>query len=112
MNALATAEELVDGLPGVPAMVNTALDRLDVERQRTCQLLADAPKCRRLSSLYERETRLWVLLAQHTRDSVYLRAVIEAQCAARNRAHEYAELARYWATNPRQADRVRPGGTS
>jgi hypothetical protein len=112
METLATADNSVDGLPGVLAMVDAGLRRLDVERQRACQLLADAPKCRRLSSLYERETRLWVLLTQHTRDSVYLRAVIEAQCAARSRAHEYAELARCCAANPRRADQVSPEGAS
>jgi hypothetical protein len=54
MNATTTPETTVDG---VPAMVNAALDRLRAEQRRACQLLADAPKCQRLSALYEQEAR-------------------------------------------------------
>ena len=109
MNVSTTPETAVDG---VPAMVNAALDRLRAEQQRACQLLADAPKCQRLSALYEQEARLWTLLVQHTADPVYWRAAMEAQCAARIRAREYADLARYWSTHPHRADRGAHGGAS
>jgi hypothetical protein len=80
MIATATPESAVDA---VPAMVNAALNRLRAEQHRTCRLLADAPKCQRLSALYEQEARLWTLLVQHTAEPVYHRAAVEAQCAAR-----------------------------
>ena len=109
MIATTTPESAVDG---VPAMVNAAIDRLRAEQHRTCQLLADAPKCRRLSALYEQEARLWTLLVQHTAEPIYCRAAVEAQCTARLRAREYAELARYWNAHPDGADRVALGGVS
>lgn len=110
MNTTATTEDGVDGLLAVPAMVDAALDRLRVEQHRACQLLADAPKCRRLSALYEHEARLWTLLVRHTASHVYRRAAIEAQCAARGRAREYAELARHWTSHPATADGITPAG--
>ena len=106
MNAPSTPEIEVDG---IPARVNAALDRLRAEQRRACQLLADGPKCQRLSALYEQEARLWTLLAQHTAEPVYCRAAIEAECAARVRAREYANLGRYWSTHP---DRAASGGAS
>jgi len=106
MNVTTTPDTAIND---VPAMVNAALDRLRPEQRRACQLLADAPKCQRLSSLYEQEARLWTLLAQHTAERVYWRAAVEAECTARNRAREYANLARYWSTRP---DRAASGGAS
>ena len=106
MNVNTTPEIEVDN---VPARVNAALDRLRAEQRRACQLLADAPKCQRLSALYEQEARLWTLLVQHTAEPVYCRAAIEAECTARGRAREYANLARYWSTHP---DRAASGGAS
>lgn len=87
-------------LLSVPAMVNTALDRVRAEQQRAGRLLVHASKCRRLSALYEHEARLWTLLVRHTATPVYRRAAIEAHCAARARARECAELARHWDTTP------------
>ncbi len=110
MSTIATTEHGVDDLLAVPAMVDAALERLPVEQHRACQLLADAPKCRRLSALYEHEARLWTLLVQHTASHVYRRAAIEAQCAARSRACEYAELARHWTAYPDTADGTTPAG--
>lgn len=110
MNTTAPTEDGVDGLLAVPAMVGAALDRLRTEQHRACQLLADAPKCRRLSALYEHEARLWTLLVQHTADHVYRRAAVEAQCAARSRAREYAELARHWTAYPATAEEITPAG--
>ncbi len=66
------------------------------EQRRAARLLARGAKCRRLSALYEREARLWALLARHTAQRVYWRAATEARGAARDRAREYAELARLW----------------
>ena len=109
MIATTTPERAMDA---VPAMVDAALGRLRAEQHRTCRLLADAPKCRRLSALYEQEARLWTLLVQHTAEPVYCRAAVEAQCAARTRAREYAELAHYWSAHPDGADRVALGGAS
>jgi hypothetical protein len=109
MNARSTPEIEVDG---IPARVNAALDRLRAEQRRACQLLADGSKCQRLSALYEQEARLWTLLAQHTAEPVYCRAAIEAECTARVRAREYANLARYWNAHPDRADRPVPRGAS
>src|SRR5436305_9608522 len=109
MNTATTPGTAADG---VPARVNTALDRLRAEQRRACQLLADGPKCQRLSALYEQEARLWTLLAQHTAEPVYRRAAIEAECAARVRAREYANLGRYWSTHPDRVDHAVPGGAS
>lgn len=109
MNAPSTPETDVDD---VQARVDAALDRLRAEQRRACQLLADGPKCQRLSALYEQEARLWTLLAQHTAEPVFRRAAIEAECSARVRAREYANLARYWSTHPDRADRAAPGGAS
>lgn len=74
--------------------IDQALDHVVSEQQRTARLLARGAKCRQLSALYEREARLWTLLAQHTAQRVYWRAVTEARHAARDRAREYAQLAR------------------
>ena|SRR5437763_16371065 len=109
MTIATTPETAADG---VPARVNAALDRLRAEQRRACQLLADGPKCQRLSALYEQEARLWTLLAQHTAEPVYCRAAIEAECTARVRAREYAELARYWSTHADRADRAVPRSAS
>lgn len=109
MNVTTTPDTEVDG---VPAMVNAALDRLRAEQRRACQLLADAPKCQRLSALYEQEARLWTLLALHTAEPAYWRAAVEAECAARNRAREYANLARQWSTHLHHSDRTARGGAS
>ena len=96
----------------VPAMVDAALDRLRAEQKRACQLLADAPKCRRLSALYEQEARLWTLLVQHTAEPVYRRAAIEAEFTARARAREYANLTGYWSARPDGGDCAAGGGAS
>ena|SRR5436190_8327728 len=109
MNASTTTDPTADG---VPAMVDAALDRLRAEQKRACQLLADVPKCRRLSALYEQEARLWTLLVQHTAEPVYRRAAIEAEFAARARAREYANLAGYWSARPEGGDRAAGGGVS
>ncbi len=90
-----------------PHLIDSALSNA-----RACQLLADGPKCQRLSALYEQEARLWTLLVQHTAEAVYCRAAIEAECAARVRAREYANLARYWSAHPNRADRAVPRGAS
>ena len=55
MNVTAAPETAADD---VPARVNAALDRLRAEQCRACQLLADGPKCQRLSAPYEQEARL------------------------------------------------------
>lgn len=81
----------------VTEQIDHALDQLLAEQQGAARLLARGAKCRRLSALYEREARLWTLLAQRSAERVYRRAATEAHCAARDRAREYAELARYWA---------------
>ena len=81
----------------VAELIDQALDRVLNEQHRAARLLARGAKCRQLSALYEREARLWTLLARHTADRVYWRAATEARCAARDRAREYAELARLWA---------------
>jgi hypothetical protein len=109
MNAATTPETAAED---VRTRVNAALDRLRAEQRRACQLRADGPKCQRLSALYEQETRLWTLLVQHTAEPVYWRAAIEAECAARVRAREYADLARYWSAHPDRADRVVPRSAS
>jgi hypothetical protein len=109
MNTATTPETAAEG---VPARVNAALERLRAEQRRACQLLADGPKCQRLSALYEQEARLWTLLVQHTAEPVYRRAAIEAECAARARAREYANLARYWSAHPDRADCAGPRGAS
>ena len=109
MNVTATPDTEVDG---VPAMVNAALDRLRAEQHRASQLLADAPKCQRLSALYEQEARLWTLLGQHTAEPVYWRAAMEAQCAARIRAREYANLARQWSPHVPRINRTAAEGAS
>lgn len=82
-----------------PAVINLALDRVRAEQQRANRVLVAAAKCRRLSALYEHEARLWTLLSRHTAEYVYRRAAVEAQCAARGRAREYAELALTWPTD-------------
>jgi len=84
-------------LVGVPERVDASLDRLLGEQRRAARLLARGPKYRQLSALYEREARLWQLLARHTASRVYWRAATEAHSAARDRAREYAQLAAVWA---------------
>ena len=81
-------------LAPVTDLVDQALDRVLNEQRRAARLLARGAKCRQLSALYEREARLWTLLARHTAHRVYWRAATEAHNAARDRAREYAELAR------------------
>jgi hypothetical protein len=81
---------------GVPERVDAALDRLLGEQRRAARLLARGPKYRQLSALYEREARLWQLLALHTASRVYWRAATEAHSAARDRARDYAQLAAAW----------------
>ena len=90
-------------LPAVTELIDQALDRVLNEQRRVARLLARGAKCRQLSALYEREARLWTLLARHNAHRVYWRAATEARCAARDRAREYAELARLW------DDRGEPG---
>ncbi len=84
-------------LLSVTELIDQALDRVLNEQRRAARLLARGAKCRQLSALYEREARLWTLLARHTAHRVYWRAATEARTAARDRAREYAELARLWA---------------
>ncbi|MQA14714.1 MAG: hypothetical protein GEV09_11225 [Pseudonocardiaceae bacterium] len=82
-----------------PENIDRAVQRVRSEQRRATQLLAGGPKCRRLSALYEHEARLWTLLTLHTPRGIYQHAAIEAECAARARAREYAELARQWAAH-------------
>ncbi len=92
----------------VTELIDQALD----EQHRAARLLARGAKCRQLSALYEREARLWTLLARHTAQRVYWRAATEARCAARDRAREYAELARLWAERGGSVGGTTAGGAS
>lgn len=84
------------GVLSVPSMVEAALRRVRNEQQRAARLITGAAKYRRLSTLHEQEARLWTLLVRHTAEPVHRRAAIDAQCAARARAREYAEFAQHW----------------
>ncbi|GAA3219469.1 hypothetical protein GCM10017691_02940 [Pseudonocardia petroleophila] len=80
----------------VPSMVEAAVRRVRNEQQRAALLITGAAKYRRLSTLHEQEARLWTLLVRHTAEPVHRRAATDAQCVARARAREYAEVAQHW----------------